>query len=101
MRRRWEARSQGTARGVQPVGHPSASQRGHTPAEAVPLYLPPPTEVQAVIKICESCVRLIEDDENYTSYTPDRPTSAGFTFYRHVQPCPESWPRTARLSVRR
>lgn len=57
------------------------------------MRLPPvgPTpEGQIVIKICESCGRLIGDGAEYTAFTPDRPTTVAPTIYRHVQPCPDS-----------
>lgn len=53
-----------------------------------------------MIRICEDCRRLIEDDAEYTRYTPFRPTTAAPTIYRHKQPCPAPWPRTIRTSIR-
>lgn len=53
-----------------------------------------------MIRICATCQRLIEDDEEYTSFAPFRPTTVSPTVYRHVQPCPERWPRMPRRPIR-
>jgi hypothetical protein len=64
----------------------------------VPPVGPPTKGQEAVIRICTSCERLIEDDEEYTSYTPERPTTVAPTVYRHKQSCPEPWSRPAPVT---
>jgi hypothetical protein len=41
-----------------------------------------------MIRICADCGRLIEG-ERFTSYTPDRPTTAAPTVYWHAPRCPD------------
>jgi len=74
------------------------------PCASVPSAAPP-TAGPPVIRICADCGRLIEDGEEVTSHSPDRPTTASPTIYRHAPSCPDpnDWsdPVRAEPSARR